>query len=116
VHRLFVCFREAYDSVRREVLYSVLIVFGIPRKLVVIIEICLSETYSTVRVGKNLPDKFPVQSGLKQGDALSPFFQSVLKYAIRRIQENEKNLKLNGAHQLLAYADVINIVGKTYIR
>jgi hypothetical protein len=47
-------------------MYSILIEFGIPRKLVGIIEICLNETYSTVRVGKNLPDKFPVQSGLKK--------------------------------------------------
>jgi hypothetical protein len=30
------------------------------------------ETYSRVRIGKNLSDKFTVQNGLKQGDALSP--------------------------------------------
>jgi hypothetical protein len=31
VHQLFVDFKKAYDSVRREVLYSILIEFGIPR-------------------------------------------------------------------------------------
>jgi len=30
---------------------------------------CLNETCSEVRIGKNLPDAFPVQNGLKQGDA-----------------------------------------------
>jgi hypothetical protein len=33
---------------------------------------CLNETYSKVRIGKVLSEKFPIQNGLKQGDALSP--------------------------------------------
>jgi hypothetical protein len=32
----------------------------------------LNETYSTVHIGKNLSDTFPIQNGLKQGDDLSP--------------------------------------------
>ena len=31
---------------------------------------CLTETYSRVRVGKILSDMFPITNGLKQGDAL----------------------------------------------
>ena len=72
VHQLLIDFEKAYDSVRREVLYNILIEFGIPRKLVRLIKMCLSETYSRVRVGKNLSDRFPIRNGLKQGDALSP--------------------------------------------
>jgi hypothetical protein len=40
VHQLFVDFKKAYDSVRREVLYNILIEFGVPMKLVRLIKMC----------------------------------------------------------------------------
>jgi hypothetical protein len=51
-------------------------------KLVRLIKMCLNETYSKVRIGNHLSDSFPIQNGLKQGDALSPLlFNFALEYA-----------------------------------
>ena len=67
-----------------------------------------------VWVGKNLCDMFPIRNGLKQGDALfSLHYNFALEYAIRRVQVNQDNLKLNCTHQLLVYTDNVNILDRS---
>ena len=86
MHQLFIDFKKTYDSVRGEVLYNILMEFGVPKKLVRLIKMCLTERYSRVRVGKNLSDMFLIRDGLKQEDALSTLlFNFALEYTIRRV-------------------------------
>ena len=84
---------------------------GIPKNLVRLIKMSLTETYSRVWVGKNVSNRFPIRNGLKQGEAISPLlFNFALEYVIMRIQVKRDGLKLNGSHQLLAYADDVSIL------
>jgi hypothetical protein len=66
---------------------------------------CSTETYSEVHIGKHLSDSFPIQSGLKQGDALSPLlFIFAVEYALRYVQGNQVGLLatiLSGTFHLL---------------
>jgi hypothetical protein len=66
----------------------------------------------TVKSALVLSDNFPIENYLEQGHFLSPpFFNFSFEYAIRTVQEKQVGLKLNGTHQLLAYADDVNLLG-----
>jgi len=81
--------KKDYDSVRKEVLYKILIEFGIPRKPVTLIKMSLTKTYRTVQLCKNVSDRFTIRNVSKQGNALSRMlFNFGLEYAIRRVQLN----------------------------
>jgi hypothetical protein len=47
-------------------------------KMVRLTKMFLAETYGRVRVGENLSDMYPIRNGLKEGDALSPLFSTLL--------------------------------------
>ena len=88
-----------------------------PRKLVRLIKTSLDGFQSKVRIGYYLSFIFPIENGLKQGDALSPLlFNFALEHAIRKIQETNLGLDMNGTHQVLAYADDVNYVKISDIR
>jgi hypothetical protein len=72
---------------------------------------CLNETYSKVRIGTFSSyvshPKYP-----KTRRFLLPLLSNfALKYTIRKLQENQVGLKVNGTHQFLAYADDVNLLG-----
>ena len=65
--------------------------------------------FFSIRIGNYLSSSFAIENGLKQGDALSQILSNfALEYAFRKVQETNLGLDMNGAHQVLAYADDVN--------
>jgi sorting nexin-29 len=60
VYQLFIDFKKAYDSVRRVVMYNIMIEFGEHLKLVRLYKMCLNETYNKVRRGMHLSNNFAI--------------------------------------------------------
>ena len=64
MYQVVIDFNKAYDSVRREVLYNILIECGYPHETSKANKMCLNET-SRVWIGKYLSYMFPIKNSLK---------------------------------------------------
>jgi hypothetical protein len=94
VHQLFIDFKRDYIAVMREVFYNVLIEFGVPMKLIGLINMCLNEMYNENREGKCLFDSFQNPNHVKQEYALLPLF---LNFALNMPLGRAAVTEINGA-------------------
>ena len=72
VYQIFVDFRQAYDSINRDKLYTIMHEFGIPGKLVRLTQVTMQQTEAQVKVDSQLTEPINITRGLKQGDGLAP--------------------------------------------
>ena len=87
----FVDLAEAYDSVDRTLLWTVLARFGVPRKMLAVIRHFHDEMRARIRTDDGeCSDWFSVGQGLRQGCVLAAllfntFFTAVLRVAVERV-------------------------------
>lgn len=111
-HHLFVDFKAAYDSVKRNELWHIMLEHGFPAKLIRLIRATLDGSKSSVRISGETSDSFVTLDGLKQGDALSNLlFNIALEGAIRRSGVQRNGTIINKSYMLLGFADDIDIIG-----
>ena len=114
---VFVDYRQAYDSVHRPSLWTILRHFNLPQKLIRLIKECYVSSRGRVKVGGELTDPFDVESGLRQGCPLScMLFNIALEWVMRRTPQSHDALALTNGLELdrLAYADDADLVGESY--
>jgi hypothetical protein len=80
---LFIDIKIVCDSVRGEVMYKIVTVFGIRMELVGLIKTCINKIYSEINIGKNL-FAFPIHIDVKQDALLTLLFNSASEYVIRK--------------------------------
>jgi hypothetical protein len=110
--QVFVDFRKAYDSIHRNSLYNIMEEFGFPNKLINLTKLAMEGVKYQVRVDNTMSEAFGVETGLKQGDALSPLlFNIALEKAVRVLQNEARGLNVDQYQiNVLGFADDLNIL------
>jgi hypothetical protein len=81
----FIDFMKAFDSIDREMMFSILRHYGIPEKIVSAIRVLYDESTSRVFVEGEYSEAFRVTTGVLQGDVLAPFlFIIVIDYVSKQ--------------------------------
>lgn len=113
IHQLFLDFKQAYDSIDRNVLFNIMEEFGIPAKLIRLTKATLTDTKCKILLQNILSDNFTVDTGVRQGDRLSTLlFNLALEKVVRAMSINWKGTIFNTSKQLAAFADDADLLGR----
>jgi len=112
LNELFIDFRQAFDTVYRSQMIETLKLMEIPNKLIRLIKMTMQNTRAVAETEHGRSEKFGINTGLRQGDALSTLlFNLVLEGTIRKLDTRGNiSTKLT---QLCAYADDLVIIAQT---
>jgi hypothetical protein len=113
-HHLFIDFKAAYDTIIRDKVYVGMSELNFPTKLKRLTETTLTIVTCCVKKQNDCSESFETRQGLRQGDVLSTLlFNGVLEVIVRRANLQTTGTIYNKETQLLAYADEIDIVGRS---
>jgi sorting nexin-29 len=91
LHLLFIDFRQAFDSIYRSQIFMALESYGIPERIIRLIQITLNDNTSEVLVANNSSRHFTISTGVRQGDALSAaLFYVALNMVLEEIVEKKE--------------------------
>ena len=112
---VFVDFRKAFDSVHRESLWAILRHYGIPQKIVSLIQL-LYEGFECQVLEGDPTEPFAVKSGVRQGCILSPMlFCITIDYLMRKVSTGKTGIRwtLWSVLEDLDFADDLALVSTT---
>ena len=113
-HHLFIDFKPAYDTTKRDQLYNAMSEFNIPNKLIRLTRMTMENTKSQVKIQSDLSDSITTKKGLRQGDSLACLlFNLALEKFVRNAGGQTSGTIFYKSVQLLAYADDIDIIARS---
>jgi hypothetical protein len=112
LHNIFVDYSQAFDSVNRNKIIDYLTKYKVPKKLIKLIGLTLTNTTAKVKIGNQLINKFRIVSGVKQGDPLSATLFSIVIDNILKQLDLKGNISTS-IKQFSSYADDILITTRT---
>lgn len=117
---VFIDFRKAFDSIRRDIIADILALYSVPANVQKCISNLYTGTSAKVQTTFGETEYFQTSSGVLQGDTLSPFlFITVLDYVLRTTLRDEDGFVVATRRSsrypevvvsALAYADDIAIM------
>jgi hypothetical protein len=111
---LFRDFKASYDTIIRNEVYVGMSELNFPTNLIRLAKATLTTVTCCVKIQNDCSESFETRQGLRQGDVLSTLlFNVVLKVIVRRASLQTTRTIYNKETQLLAYADDIDIVGRS---
>jgi sorting nexin-29 len=111
---LFIDYKAAYDSIRRDKLFSAMEEFEILNKLINLTRVTLKRVRCRVKIQKDLSDLFITERGLRQGDILACLlFNIALDKVIRNSGKEMRGTTYHKPVQVLAYSDDLDIIGRS---
>ena len=114
-HHLFIDFKAASDSTDGRCLYAAMEELSISQKLIALVMTTMNNTQCRVKIKNRFSEPINIKNGVRQGDALACLlFNIALKKVIRDAAVNIRGTIFYKSIQIVAYADDIDIIGKTH--
>jgi hypothetical protein len=114
IHHLFIDFKAAYDTIICNEVYVGMSELKYPTKWIRFTNATLTIVTCCVKIQNDCSESFETRQGLRQGDVLSTLlFNVLLEVIVRRANLQTTGTIYNKETQLVAYADDIDIVGKS---
>jgi len=112
VTNIFIDFSQAFDTVKRDVIYNSLTKYNVPDKLIKLIKLTMQRTKMKVKVNNSYSEWFETKTGVRQGEPLSALLFSLLLDSVITNLEIRGNITTR-LKQICVYADDILIIGRT---
>ncbi|PNF23609.1 hypothetical protein B7P43_G04761 [Cryptotermes secundus] len=114
-HYLFIDFRSAYDSIDRDSLFLAMEEMHIPRKLIALLRAPMRKNQYQIKFQNILSSPIITRNGVRQGDSLACLlFDITLEEVVRDAGINTKGTIFYKSVQILAFADDIDMIGRTH--